>query len=117
MDFPERNTAIVIGDFEFDRKPFKERGIEAYKVSVEAAPNAFNIAKALIVAALPGQFGLIRECCSKIYPYAEDHGLALAVLVRSGRENPKRIQKHFRRSNFCYQRALDRSRIYRAAPN
>jgi len=81
MDTPERNTAIVIGDFDFDRKPFTERSLSLSKVTIEEAPKYFNLAKAVIVADFPGKFGLLKECYSRIFPQAEDHGLTQAVIA------------------------------------
>ena len=83
MDATERNTAIVIGDFDLDRKPFTERSLELCKVTIEKAPEYFNLAKAIIVSDFPGKFGLIKECYSRIFPQAEDHGLALVVIAHS----------------------------------
>src|ERR1022692_2567300 len=83
MEMPERTTAIVIGDYELDRRPFTERGIELYKINVEDAPKSFNLAKAVIVADFPSKFSLIKDCYARIFPQAEDHGLALVVFAHS----------------------------------
>jgi hypothetical protein len=56
MEFPDRHTVLVIGDFKLDKRPFTERGDELYPVTVEDAPKYFNLAKGLVVAGLPGQF-------------------------------------------------------------
>ena len=59
MTMPERNIAIVIGDFDLDPKPFTERSLQLYKTTVDDAPTHLNHAKAIIVADFPGKFGLI----------------------------------------------------------
>jgi hypothetical protein len=83
MDTGERNSVIVIGDFDFDPKPFTERSLALCKVTIEKAPEFYNLAKAVIVADFPGKFGLIKDCFTKIFPQAEDHGLALVVIAHS----------------------------------
>jgi hypothetical protein len=98
MEFPDRHTVLVIGDFKLDKRPFTERGDELYPVTVEDAPKYFNLAKGLIVAGLPGQFSVLRECGAKIFPHAEDHGLVLATIVHSDEEiaQADSIQKSFK---------------------
>lgn len=97
MEFLERHTLIVIGDFKLEKRPFNERGDELFRVSIEDAPKYFNLAKAVVLADLPNQFGLLRECCTKIFPQAEDHGLAVAVVVHSDEEfiQAESIQKEY----------------------
>jgi hypothetical protein len=86
METPERKTAIVIGDFDFDRKPFAERSLELYKVTIESASQYFNLARAVIVADFPDKFRLIKQCYAEVFPDAEDHGLAQVVIVHSIKE-------------------------------
>ena len=98
MEFPDRHTVIVIGDFKLDKRPFTERGDELFPVTVEDAPKYFSLAKAVVIADLPNQFGLLRECCAKIFPRAEDHGLALAFIAHSDEEflQAESIQKEYK---------------------
>jgi hypothetical protein len=98
MEFPDRHTVLFIGDFKLDKRPFTERGDELYPVTVEDAPKYFNLAKGLVVAGLPGQFSVLRECCANIFPHAEDHGLVLASIVHSDEEfnRAETIQKKYK---------------------
>ena len=83
MDTSERNSVLVIGDFAIDPKPFTERSLSLYRVTIETAAEYYNLAKAVIVADFPGKFGLIKDCFTRIFPHAEDHGLAIAVIAHS----------------------------------
>ena len=98
MEFPDRQTVIVIGDFKLDRRPFTERNSSIYPCSLADAPAYFNHAKAVVVACSPNGLGLLRECCAKIFPIAEDHGLALATIVQSDEEflQAEAIQREYK---------------------
>ncbi len=83
MDLPERNSVLVLGDFDLDEQPFAERGLSLSKATIDTAPNFFNYAKAIVLADHPGKFNLAKESYAKIFTLAEDHGLALAVIAHS----------------------------------
>ncbi len=85
MDFPERNSFLIIGDFPLDefQKEFTQRKLAPHKVTIETAPEFLNLAKAILVVDHPSKFALLKEAFPRIFPQAEDHGLAIAVIAHS----------------------------------
>lgn len=66
-----------------------ERKLELCRLSIEKAPEAFNYARAILVADHPGKFSLIKECCQSLFAQAHDYGLAQMVLAASSDDLPQ----------------------------
>ena len=82
MERIDRSLILVVGESPLDLVPFKQRDLNVRRVTLDVAPKYLWL-PADFVADFSDKFGLIRNCYAALFPHAEDHGLAQAVIVDS----------------------------------
>jgi hypothetical protein len=78
-----RNVVAVLGDFKFSTAVFLERRLVVQQESLESIRETYATCRAIIIADHPSRFGFITECIDALLPEAENHGIAIRILLHT----------------------------------
>lgn len=78
-----RNVVVILANFPVPTAPFLERKLVVQQESLESVRESYATCRAIIVADYPSKFGFIIECIDALLPEAENHGIAIRVLLHS----------------------------------